>query len=102
MPTSCAPSRASATIFRYRGSKMCSGIGICGNRTTLGSGKRGTSGGSSDTSMRSVLMTAAATALAAGLERVAAAAGRGRVRILDREAAAHEVFLVVDLGALEV
>src|SRR5215470_17628191 len=46
-------------------------------------------------------MVAAAT-LATGAERVAAAAGGRRVGVLDGEPAAHEVFLVVDLGALEV
>src|SRR4029079_801180 len=49
----------------------------------------------------SVLVTAAA-ALAAGAERVAAAAGRRRVRALDGEDTAHEVLLVVDLGPLQV
>src|SRR4029450_11124264 len=58
---------------------------------------------------RSVLVTVPVTGarartltLAAGLERVAAAAGGGGVRVLDREAAAHQVFLVVDLGAFQV
>src|SRR5437868_3634503 len=32
---------ASATISRYRGSKMCSGRNTFGKRTTFGSGKRG-------------------------------------------------------------
>src|SRR5262249_20949920 len=50
---------------------------------------------------RSVVV-AFACALAAGLERVAAAAGGGRVRVLDGESAPHQVFLVVDLGALQV
>src|SRR5262245_27735625 len=52
-------------------------------------------------SVPSVLVAAAAFA-AFRLERVAAAAGGLGVRILDREAAAHQVFLVVDLGAVEV
>src|SRR6266511_195581 len=47
----------------------------------------------------SVLVGAAALARREG---VAAAAGGGGVRGLDREAAAHQVFLVVDLGPLEV
>src|SRR5690349_7141974 len=54
---------------------------------------------------RSVLVTvpgARACTLAAGLERVAAAAGGGGVRVLDRKAAAYQVFLVVDLGPFQV
>src|SRR6185436_5390221 len=56
---------------------------------------------------RSVLVTvtvpgALARTLAASLERVAAAAGGGGVRVLDRKAAAHQVFLVVDLGAFQI
>ena len=38
----------------------------------------------------------------AGRERMAAAAGRLGVGVLDRKPTAHEVFLVVDLGALEM
>jgi len=34
-------STASATISRYRGSKMCSGRKTLGKRTTFGSGKIG-------------------------------------------------------------
>ena len=40
------PPSASSTIFRYRGSKTCSGIGIWGKSTTFGRGKSGISGGS--------------------------------------------------------
>src|SRR5437867_1164054 len=39
---------------------------------------------------------------AAGVERMAAAAGGRRIGVLDREAAAHQVFLVVDLRAFQV
>src|SRR5712691_599927 len=45
---------------------------------------------------------ARARAFAAGVERMAAAAGGRRIRVLDREAAAHQVFLVVDLRAFQV
>src|SRR5262249_19387324 len=52
----------------------------------------------------SVLMAsvAVASALSAGVERMPAPAGGRGIGVLDGEAAAHEVFLVVDLGALEV
>src|SRR5262245_39710431 len=50
----------------------------------------------------SVMMPAASAALAASVEGMAAAAGGRGVGVLDGEAAAHEVFLVVDLSALEV
>ena len=43
-----------------------------------------------------------ARSLAARVERVAATAGGGGVRVIDREPAAHQVFLVVHLGAFEV
>src|SRR5438105_10174319 len=36
-----SPATASATIWRYRGSKMCNGRNTFGNRTTLGSGNSG-------------------------------------------------------------
>src|SRR5712691_5592713 len=45
---------------------------------------------------------ARARAFAAGVERMAAAAGGRRIRVLDREAAAHQVFLVVALRAFQV
>src|SRR5262245_22993190 len=41
MPIIRSLDRASATISRYLGSKMCSGRKTFGNRTTLGSGKIG-------------------------------------------------------------
>ena len=41
-----SPARASASIFRYRGSKMCRGRNTDGKRTTLGSGKIGIVDGS--------------------------------------------------------
>src|SRR5688572_2460709 len=43
-----------------------------------------------------------ALTLGPGLEGVAAAAGGGGVRVLDGESAAHQVFLVIDLGAFQV
>src|SRR5687767_15556648 len=46
MPISRSPSRASATISRYLGSKMWSGRNTLGNITTFGSGKIGIVGGS--------------------------------------------------------
>src|SRR5689334_19757314 len=41
-----SPFSASSTIFRYRGSKMCSGRKTFGKSTTFGSGKIGIVGGS--------------------------------------------------------
>src|SRR5687768_748547 len=38
-------SRASVAIFRYRGSKTCSGRLMCGKRTTFGSGNSGSRSG---------------------------------------------------------
>src|SRR5262245_33291849 len=46
MPIRRSPSRASLTIARYRGSKMCSGSSAAGKSTTLGSGNNGSSVGS--------------------------------------------------------
>src|SRR5262245_46326055 len=43
MPTRRSPASTSLTIWRYRGSKMCSGRKTFGKRTTLGSGKSGRS-----------------------------------------------------------
>src|SRR5687768_5323119 len=97
-----SPACASATILRYRGSKTCSGIDICGNRTTLGSGKRGTRWGSSLTRAAPGLVLMSAAAFAAGLEGVPATARGRRVGVLDGEAAAHQVFFVVHLGAFQV
>src|SRR5829696_2267191 len=45
---------------------------------------------------------AGARTLAARLERMAAAAGGGGVGVLDGEAAAHQIFFVIDLGTLEI
>src|SRR5882724_8366048 len=41
MPIMRSPVMASATIARYRGSKMCSGRNTLGKRTTFGSGNSG-------------------------------------------------------------
>ena len=41
MPMISCPCDASRTMSRYRGSKMCSGKGTPGNKTTLGNGKTG-------------------------------------------------------------
>ena len=41
MPISRSLASASATISRYRASKMCSGRNTFGKRTTFGSGKIG-------------------------------------------------------------
>src|SRR6478752_6875575 len=46
MPMMRSPASASATISRYRGSKMWSGRKTFGNRTTFGSGKIGIASGS--------------------------------------------------------
>ena len=46
MPMMRSPASASATIARYRASKMCSGMNTFGNSTALGSGKIGIVGGS--------------------------------------------------------
>src|SRR5687767_4728630 len=46
MPMMRSPASASATIARYRRSKMCSGMKTFGKRTALGSGKMGMVGGS--------------------------------------------------------
>src|SRR6185369_8979720 len=78
-----------------------------GNSATSGSGNSGMTRGTSGTRRGRAgpgvpVVVRSASALAAGVERVAAAAGGGGVGVLDREAAAHQVFLVVDLGALEV
>src|SRR6185436_6916300 len=89
---------------------MWSGRLTCGNRTTSGSGNSGMRLGSGATrraramARGSVRVRSASgfAALGARVERVAAAAGGGGVGVLDGEAAAHQVFLVVDLGALEV
>src|SRR5437667_11998309 len=86
---------------------MCSGRLTCGNSTMSGSGKSGIRLGTSDTPRarvraRTSVVVRLASALAARVEGMAAPAGGGGVGVLDREAAAHQVFLVVDLGALEV
>src|SRR5438876_11475134 len=86
---------------------MCSGRLTCGNSTMSGSGKSGIRLGIDDTPRARArpgtsVVVRLASALAARVAAMAAPAGGGGGGVLDREAAAHQAFLGVDLGGLEV